>query len=142
MKKGWSMMNRQVYGYVNGKAVYSGEDFVFEKRGFGPISDDTALIAYAEKVTHGWHSASWKRTFTTFFLDTYEVSREFTKAEFARLQELQRQARAEKRAADEARCWKKVGTYAYADNSVEEVWEDKDGNRKTVMAVYPHGDAC
>lgn len=45
------MMNRQVYGYVNGKAVYSGEDFVFEKRGFGPISDDTALIAYAEKVT-------------------------------------------------------------------------------------------
>jgi hypothetical protein len=47
------MMNRQVYGYVNGKAVYSGEDFVFEKRGFGPISDDTALIAYAEKVTHG-----------------------------------------------------------------------------------------
>ena len=115
MKKGWSMMNRQVYGYVNGKAVYSGEDFVFEKRGFGPISDDTALIAYAEKVT---------------------------KAEFARLQALQRQARAEKRAADEARCWKKVGTYAYADNSVEEVWEDKDGNRKTVMTVHPHGDAC
>ena len=65
-------MNRQVYGYVNGKAVYSGEDFVFEKRGFGPISDDTALIAYAEKVTHGWHSAGWKRTFTTFFLDTYK----------------------------------------------------------------------
>ena len=135
-------MSRQVYGYVNGKAVYSGEDFVFEKRGFGPISDDTALIAYAEKVTSRWYNAGWHQTFATFFLDTYEVRQEFTKAEFARLQELQRQAQAAERAADEARCWKKVGTYTYADNSTEEVWEDKDGNRKTEMVVCPHGDAC
>lgn len=135
-------MDRQVYGYVNGKAVYSREEFVFTARGFGPITDDATLLAYAEKVTHGWYNAGWKRTFTTFYLNTYEVSKEFTKTEFARLQELQRQARAEEKAADEARCWKKVGTYGYADNSVEEVWEDKDGNRKTVMVVCPHGDAC
>jgi hypothetical protein len=30
----------------------------------------------------------------------------------------------------------------FADNSVEEVWEDKDGKRKRVMVVAPHGDAC
>ena len=52
------------------------------------------------------------------------------------------QAEAAKKAAEEARGWHLVGTYSYADNSVEEEYEDKDGNSKTVMVVYPHGDAC
>ena len=44
------------------------------------------------------------------------------------------------RAADEAREWKQVAEYCYADNSVEVVMQDRDGNEKTVMTVYPHGD--
>lgn len=137
--------NPDVYGYVNGKAVYSRDEFIFEKRGFGAIESDEELLAYAEKVTYGWYHAGWKRTFTTFYLSDYattEPGASLTKAEYARLKELQKEIRAAEKAAEEARQWKKVGTYGYADNSVEEVWEDKDGNRKTVMAVYPHGDAC
>ena len=137
--------NPDVYGYVNGKAVYSRDEFIFEKRGFGAIESDAELLAYAEKVTYGWYHSGWKRTFTTFYLSDYaanEPGASLTKAEYARLKELQKEARAAEKAAEEAREWKKIGTYGYADNSVEEVWEDKDGKRKTVMAVYPHGDAC
>lgn len=32
--------------------------------------------------------------------------------------------------------------YGYADNSVEEVYVDKDDVEKRVMVVVPHGDAC
>lgn len=134
-----------VYGYVNGKAVYSRDEFIFENRRFGPIESDEELLAYAEKVTYGWYHAGWKRTFLDYYLSDYaldEPGASLTKAEYARLKELQADARAAAKAADEAREWKKIGTYGYADNSVEEVWEDKDGNRKTVMVVAPHGDAC
>ncbi len=41
-----------------------------------------------------------------------------------------------------ARCWQHVETLHWADNSVEEVYKDKDGNIKRVIAVGPHGDAC
>ena len=46
------------------------------------------------------------------------------------------------KAADDARRWRHIRNEYYADNSVEEVWEDKDGVQKTVMIVGPHGDAC
>lgn len=134
-----------VYGYVNGKAVYSRDEFIFEARRFGPIVSDEELIAYAEKVTHGWYDAGHQRSFIGYYLSDYALAEprtSLTNAEFARLKELQAEARAAAKAADEAREWKKIGTYGYADNSVEEVWEDKDGNRKTVMIVAPHGDAC
>ena len=49
-------MNK-VYGYVDGKAVYSRDEFIFEQRGFVAIQNDTDLLAYAEKVTYGWQNA-------------------------------------------------------------------------------------
>lgn len=134
-----------VYGYVNGKAVYSRDEFIFEARRFGPIESDEELISYAEKVTHGWYDAGHKRSFNDYYLSDYALSEpraSLTKTEFERLKELQAEARAVAKAAEEAREWKKIGTYGYADNSVEEVWEDRDDNRKTVMVVGPHGDAC
>jgi hypothetical protein len=38
--------------------------------------------------------------------------------------------------------WEVVQTIPYMDNSVEEVQQDKRGNRRRVTAVAPHGDAC
>ena len=134
-----------VYGYVNGNPVYSHEEFVCTKRGFGPIETDAELMAYAEKVTHGWSDAGWKRTFVGYYLSDYALAEpcaSLTHAEFQRLKEMQKEARAAAQAADEAREWKLVETVNWADNSVEEVYEDKDGVRKTVMVVGPHGDVC
>lgn len=48
-----------VYGYVNGKPVFSRDEFIYESRRRGPIEDDAELIAFAEKATSGWHSAGW-----------------------------------------------------------------------------------
>lgn len=134
-----------VYGYVNGKAVYSRDEFIFEKRHFGAIESDEELIAYAEKVTYGWSHAGWKRSFIDYYLGDYalgEPCASLTKAEYARLKELQAEARAARKAAEEAREWKLVDKVYWADNSVEEIYEDKNGERKTVMVVPPHGDAC
>ena len=55
---------------------------------------------------------------------------------------MQKEAIEAEKAADDAREWKYKETIYWADNSVEEVWEDKDGNTKTVMVTGPHGDAC
>lgn len=41
--------NPNVYGYVNGKPVFSRDEFIFEHRKRGPIEDDAELIAFAEK---------------------------------------------------------------------------------------------
>lgn len=38
--------------------------------------------------------------------------------------------------------WEVVETIPFMDNSVEEVQQDKRGNRRRVMTVTPHGDAC
>ena len=138
-------MSMNVYGYVNGQPAYSRDEYVYNARHFGPIEDDDDLIAYAEKVTGGWQYACQRHSFETFYLSDYALSepcRSLTDKEFDRLKELQRQARENAKAADDARCWRSIGTYSYADNSIEEVFEDKDGTRKTVMKVYPHGDAC
>ena len=135
----------RICGYVNGKPVHSTEEFVYASRGFGPIQTDEELLAFAEKVTGGWYCAGWNRTFTTYYLNCAPLRGGYpklTKAEFDRLVELQKKAREAEEAADKARCWKLVETYHYADNSTEEVWEDKDGVRKTVMTVSPHGDLC
>ena len=132
-----------VYGYVNGEAVSSRDEFVYKCRKFGPIDDDQKLIEFAKKVTHNWLDAGWNRSFAAYYLGDYALDhpkRDLTDKEYARLKELQEEERARLQAADEAREWKLVGRYCYADNSVEEVWVDKDGIKKTVMVEYPHGD--
>ena len=132
----------RVYGYVNGKPTYSVEEHRYMLRGFGAIESDEELIAFAKKVTGNWYHAGWNRTFETYFLGMDEPYRSLTPAEFKRLKELQKEARMKREAEEAAREWKLKETVYWADNSVEEIWEDKDGNRKTVMTVAPHGDAC
>lgn len=134
-----------VYGYVNGKPTYSRDEFIFTVRGFGPIENDADLLAFAEKVTSRWYNAGWHQTFTTYHLSDYALSepgRSLTVKEFNRLKELQQAAREAEKAADDAREWKLHQTIYWADNSVEEIWIDKNGATKSVMTVGPHGDAC
>ena len=136
---------RNIYGWVNGEAVYSNEEFRYKSRGFGAIMNDDDLMAYAEKVTYGWSDAGHKRTFIGFYLSDYAMSepyRSLTHAEFDRLKELQAEARRKAKEADDAREWRYVRTIYWADNSVEEIWQDKDGAEKTVQVTGPHGDVC
>lgn len=133
------------YGYVNGKPVDSRDEFIYAKRGRGPIEDDAELISFAEEATSGWHSAGWHHSFTSYYLGDYALDEPYTsltKKEYSRLQELQSQARIAEKAADDAREWQLKSRTGWADNSVEEVFVDKNGIEKTVMVVAPHGDAC
>lgn len=119
-----------VYGYVNGKPTYSRDEFIFTVRGFGPIENDADLLAFAEKVTSRWYNAGWHQTFATYYLSDYALSepgRSLTVKEFNRLKELQQTAREAEKAADDAREWKLHQTIYWADNSVEEIWIDKNG---------------
>ena len=43
---------------------------------------------------------------------------------------------------EDAKEWRYVETIYWADNSEEEIWENKYGERKSVMTVYSHGDVC
>lgn len=130
----------------------NGEQIVFEskaeyvkfKRGFDSFDSMEAMVAYLEEKTH-FYQAGWRRSFLGYYISEYcqdPVYDLLTPDEVKQLRAYQKQLQEEAKAADEAREWKKVDTYYYADNSVEEVYEDKDGNRKTVMVVGPHGDAC
>lgn len=97
--------NPNVYGYVNGKPVFSRDEFIFEHRKRGPIEDDAELIAFAEKATSGWHNAGWSHSFISFYLSDYALSEPFaslTLSEFGRLKELQQEAREAAKAADDA----------------------------------------
>ena len=92
------MGDPNVYGYVNGKAVYSRDEFIFTSRGFEEITSDAELLKYAEKVTYGWQDAGHKQTFAGFYISDYALSepyRSLTHKEFARLKELQKKAREE-----------------------------------------------
>lgn len=133
------------YGYVNGVEVQSRDEFVFAARKFGPITNDKELMEFAKKVSCNWYYAGWHHEFRDFYLSDYALNqpyRSLTLREFARLKELQKIEQKKYEEAEAARNWKLEGTYFYADNSVEEVWVDKDGNRKTVTVEGPHGDAC
>lgn len=135
----------RVYGTVNSKPVYSRDEYVYACRGFGAIKDDKELLAFAEKATHGWMRAGWHQSFRTYYLGSYALDEpqcSLTEAEYARLKELQKEVRQAYEEAEAARQWKRVNTIAYADNSIEEIWRDKDGNEKTVMVTPPHGDVC
>lgn len=141
------MTNRDIraYGYVNGTAVYSRDEYIFTKRGFGAITRDDVLLEYAKKVTSNWYYAGWNRTFETFYLGDYaldEPKRSLTDAEYARLKEMQKGRRAEQERIEAEKEWKKTGEYYFADNSVEEEWTNKHGETKRIMTVGPHGDVC
>ena len=136
---------KSVYGYVNGNPVFSRDEYVYTCRGFGAIESDEELLEFAQKASHNWYNAGWHRTFTTYYLGDYaldEPKQSLTAVEYKRLKELQKAALEAEKAADEARCWKLVDTMYFADNSVEQIWEDRDGVRKRVMTVAPHGDVC
>ena len=139
------MYDPNVYGYVNGKPCYSRDEMVCESRHFGAIESDEELIAFAEKASRGWYNAGWKHSFVDFYLSDYAMSEpchSLTRREFARLKELQQIARDKRKAEEEAREWKYIETIYWADNSEEEIWEDKDGNQKRVTTVGAHGDVC
>lgn len=136
---------KRIYGTVNSRPVYSRDEYVYACRGFGAIQDDKELLAFAEKATHGWMYAGWKRNFRTYYLGDYVLDEphcSLTDAEYAHLKELQKEAQKAYDKAEAARQWAHVNTVAYADNSIEEIWRDKDGNEKTVMITPPHGDVC
>lgn len=137
--------NPNVYGYVNGKAVYSRDEFIFEARHFGAINSDDELLKFAEKVTYGWSSAGWKRGFTGYYLGDYCLDQpmaSLTTKEYERLKELQKEAQRKEKKAYDALEWKYVETIYWADNSEEEIWVNKYGEKETRMVVGPHGDAC
>ena len=134
-----------VFGYVNGKPVYSRDEYIYTKRRFGALETDEELMAFAEKVTCHWHRGGWEHGFIDFYLSDYALSepyRSLTKVEFERLKELQREAEAKHKAEEDAKEWRLDHTIYWADNSVEEVWINKYGEKRSVMTVQPHGDCC
>lgn len=60
-----------------------------------------------------------------------------TDEEFKRIKEIQNAAREEEKRKEDARQWKKIQTIHCDDDSVKEVYEEKDGNRKTVFNLCP-----
>lgn len=100
------MPDKNIYGYVNGKPVYSRDEFIFESRYSRykdeslkeQITNDAELLKFAEKVTSGWLNAGHKQSFTHFYLSDYALSepyRSLTLKEFERLKQLQENAYAE-----------------------------------------------
>ena len=100
------MNDKTAYGYVNGKPVYSRDEFIFESRSSRykdeslkeQITNDAELLKFAEKVTSGWLNAGHKQSFTHFYLSDYALSepyRSLTLKEFERLKQLQEIAYAE-----------------------------------------------
>ena len=125
-----------VYGYVNGKAFYSRNEYIYACRHFGPIENDKELIEFALKKCG-------KRKLTDMWRGDYALDHpkcDLTNDEYKRLKWLQAVELKRLKEEDKAREWKLTGRFCYADNSVEEEWTDKDGNKKIVMVVYPHGD--
>ena len=137
------VLDSKVYGYVNGKPVYSHDEYAIEARHFGPFESDRDLLAYAEKETGHWSQAGWRRLFTDYYLSENDsLYSRLTVGEWKRLQELQNATKRVIKAAQNARGWRRVDVCCWADNSEEEIWEDMYGNRKTIMTVAPHGDLC
>ena len=139
------IIKRLPFGYVNGHPAFSRDEFIFLSRSFGPIEDDAYLVKYAEKVTSGWQSGGWTHRFADFYLSDYAMSEPYaslTNDEFRRLEEIQKLVRETEEAAEKDHQWKHMDTLYWADNSIEEVWEDRFGNRKTVQVAGPCGDTC
>lgn len=135
-----------VYGYVNNKPVYNRTQYILKStHRTEEITDDEALIEYARKCTSNWYSAGHHHSFTSYYLGFYcldEPMRSMTTNEYERLKVLQKEHREKLKREDEARMWRKINTIHWADNSIEEIWQDKDGIKKSVIVTQPHGDAC
>lgn len=139
------MSNKKVWMYYNGKPMYSRDEYIFTKRGFKEIISDEFLLKYAEKVTYGWSQSGQKQTFTSYWLGSYCLDHpisDLTDKEYARLKELQEEARAEAQRIEDEKEWRYDHTIFWADNSEEEIWINKYGEKKSVMTVAPHGDVC
>lgn len=139
------MSDKRVWMYYNGKPMYSRDEYIFTKRGFKEIISDDFLIEFAKKVTYGWSQSGAKQTFTSYWLGSYCLDHpisDLTDKEYARLKELQEEARAEEQRIEDEKEWKYDHTIYWADNSEEEIWINKYGEKKSVMAVQPHGDVC
>lgn len=95
--------NPNVYGYVNGKPVFSRDEFIFEHRKRGPIEDDAELIAFAEKATSGWHNAGWSHSFISFYLSDYALSEPFASLTLADREKMQQAREAFEKLADALR---------------------------------------
>lgn len=102
------------------------------------------MVEYGTKA-FGWYHAGHRRNFINYYLSDYCLDRIydiFTKDEVNQLREYQNQLREEHKKAEKSREWKLTNTIYWADNSVEEIYTDKDGKEKTIMVVAPHGDSC
>lgn len=128
------------YGYYNGTPYYTEEEYKYAIRHHGAFESDEELLAFCEKASRKSREKLLLGYISDYCLE--EPRRSLTRAEFERLRELSAEAQAAHKAAEEAREWHKVKTIYWADNSVEEIWEDRDGIQKSVMAVGPHGDVC
>ncbi len=85
----------EVYGYINFNPTFSADEFVYIYRSHGPITDDTELIVFAQKLTKGWLNSGEHQSFTKFAFSDYPLSepcRSLTVKEFIRLKELQKTA--------------------------------------------------
>lgn len=106
-------------------------------------SDDQMLQWLEEKGAFSQYGH--RRKFEDFYISDYCLDHIYdflTKEEVEHLKVLQAEKIAQLKAADEERGWILIERVHYADNSVDEIWEDKDGNRKTICSVLPHGDVC
>lgn len=122
----------------------SQEQLLIQRRGFEKFESDEQMLAWLEEKG-AFQQYGHKRRFIDFYISDYCLDRIYdylTKAEVKHLRELQNRKRAEHKAAEDAREWRKVDTFHYADNSVEKIWIDKNGVRKTVTTVGPGGDVC
>ena len=130
----------------------NGQQYKFEsrteynkfRRGFDHFESVEHMVNYLDANGY-FQQAGHKCSFLDFFLSDWDGARIhdlLTPEEFQQLKDYQQKLIAQFREAEKAREWKLVDTYYYADNSVEQIWEDKNGLRKTVMTVGPHGDVC
>lgn len=137
------MYDPTVYGYVNGNPYYDEKSFVIASRHGVEINTDDELIEFAKRITCNWYKDGTHHSFEGFYLGNYcldEPKASLTREEYSRLKELQKAAIDEYKRKEEAKCWKLVERYYYADNSIEAVYISKDGEEKTVLERYPCGD--
>lgn len=134
-----------IYCTNSGRIEFQSKDeFVKFKRGFEEFKSDEEMVKYLDE-RGVFYDGGWRREFIDFYISDYCLNPIYdylTEEEVERLKAYQAKLIAEHEAAEAAKEWRKVETLYWADNSIEEVWEDKDGNRKTIMTVGPHGDAC
>ena len=131
----------EAYGYVNGRPIYSRDEWIYSSRGFGPLLNDDDLMTFAAKITHNWYTGSWRKGFEKYSLSEFELDEPFaslTQSEFDRLKVLQIAAKEKIRRFRREKDWKLIETVRYEDNSAEEIYENRYGERKTVQIESPH----